>query len=212
MSATVGVAPPPRGRLSPSGWAALIARSCRRSSLDPAEDRAREQPHREHHPAQRPRRPDGVRATVEPRQRPRPRPPAACTPAAPARDRGSCACARSRAARRARARRRPCSSSPSACASESRPAFDAPYTAFARRGRSAATDDSTTIVPQPRSRIRRAVCSSSDPAPTRLTRITCAPPRRRRSADPPRSPSSPTATIARSTPPSRSNACSSTAA
>src|SRR5580704_10038819 len=54
----------------------------------------------------------------------------------------------------------PCSRSANPRAKASRPALAEPYTGLARRGRTAATEDSTTMVPRPRARIFSPTASS----------------------------------------------------
>jgi hypothetical protein len=65
----------------------------------------------------------------------------------------------------------PCSESVSPRAKASRPALAAPYTKLALRGRTAATEDSTTMVPWPRARIRAATASRLVTWPVKLVSI-----------------------------------------
>jgi len=62
----------------------------------------------------------------------------------------------------------PCSESVSPRAKASRPALAAPYTKLAFRGRTAATEDSTTMVPWPWARIRAATASRLVTWPVKL--------------------------------------------
>ena len=135
------------------------------------------------------------------------------TATAPPSVRRSSRCARSRGARRARVRRPATRRRRSRARGSRAPPSRRRTPAFERRGRSAATDESTTIVPAPRARIRRAVSSEQracaervDVARTSAAASRSAAPAPRR----PARPSTPTARIARSIPPpsSRSAAAS----
>ena len=68
----------------------------------------------------------------------------------------------------------PCSRSANPRAKASRPALAEPYTGLALRGRTAATEDSTTMVPRPWARIRAPTASRVLTCPVKLVSIIAA--------------------------------------